>query len=88
MVYTKVKIEKGGYNRMDSSLVGKVVTELEKRMSRTDTLDLTLKNGREVIVHRDAEGYTLYEGCELVVGDTTIQVVAQAIIAVNRGARI
>lgn len=51
------------------------------RLGYGKSTELKLKNGKEILVGRDlVEGYSLYEGCELIVGDVSLDYAARVII--------
>lgn len=64
------------------SAIMKTVEALRDKFSKSKTshIELTLKNGKEVIISRNADGYTIYEGCELIVGDVTLRYIAMVLI--------
>lgn len=51
------------------------------KMGNMSSCTITHKSGREFIFAKDQEGYTLYEGCELVIGDCTLDHCIAAMIS-------
>lgn len=43
-----------------------------KKMSGKSSCTVTGNDGREFIFGKDSEGYSLYEGCDLIVGDVDL----------------
>lgn len=53
---------------------------VENKLAVKNPANIKLDNGKDLLIAKNPDGYTLYDGCELIVGDTTIQYVALAII--------
>ncbi len=67
------------------SVLVKTTEALEKKLRGRRFIDLKLKNGMELLISRDGLEYTVYEGCELVIGDTSLRQVARTLILMNAG---
>ena len=46
---------------------------LEKIGNRSSCMVTNTKTGMEYFFSRNSDGYSLYEGCDLVVGDTSLE---------------
>lgn len=67
-------------NSMNKKYVEMIKNELLRRLGNESSITITMKStGDELIIARDCEGYTLYNGCELVVGDTSISFISKLI---------
>lgn len=58
------------------------------KQSKMATITLKLKNGDTVIIDRNSEGYHLYDGCELIVGDVSLKYIAMTLIQINNDSKL
>jgi len=66
--------------------IQKTVDEIQKRMANNKSLELKLKNGVTVSITDNSTpyeaGWFLYIGCDLVMGDTTVNFIAEVICSI------
>lgn len=62
--------------------INKTAQAIQEKLGKEQSTTLTLKNGVKVIIGRGGYGadeYMLYLGCELVVGDVSISMIAKLV---------
>ena len=70
-----VTISKKSIERTGSAILSK--------LGDNRSVEITLKNGIEIIVAQNSDGYTLYKGCELICGDAPLNLIAKCMIEMN-----
>ena len=53
-----------------------------QKMGNGNSCTITHKSGKEFIIAKDYEGWTLYEGCDLIIGDCTFEQCVAVMVAV------
>ena len=60
--------------------VDRIQKEILKRLGSGRSVSLTMKStGDDLIIAKGSDGFTLYNGCDLIVGDTSIKVISMMI---------
>jgi hypothetical protein len=69
-----------GKNSRNLEYVNKIKEAILKKMGNSDSTTLHMKDtGDDIIIARNSEGYTMYNGCELICGDTSLRFISMLI---------